>query len=205
MPSAFRTYGGSSLPDEHADPADTQMSSMPSSSDSPGTPGKLTLRLCGRRASSEPFTCRSDTSARRAPEQTVAQGREPRRLGRHLRLRDLGGLPEADDAGHVERAGSQPPLVTAAVDQRLELQLHVAAAHVERADALRPVHLVRGHRRQIDRAASRRRTAPCRWPGPRRCGTARRARARSRRWPRSAAARRSRCWRPSPTRGSSGR
>jgi hypothetical protein len=47
-----------------------------------------------------------------------------------------------------ERAGAEAALVAAAVDLRLYPHARLAA-HVERADALRPVHLVRGDRQQV--------------------------------------------------------
>ena len=52
--------------------------------------------------------------------------------------------------GHVQRARAHAALVTAAVDQRREQHARIAAPHVERADALRSVHLVGGHRGQVD-------------------------------------------------------
>ena len=63
-------------------------------------------------------------------------------------LRDFRGLAEADDAGHVLRAGAQAELLPAPVQRRDELY---AAAHVERAETLRAVHLVRRHRHHVDR------------------------------------------------------
>ena len=59
-------------------------------------------------------------------------------------------LAEADDARHVERARAHAALVAAAADLLGEQHARVAAPHVERADALRAVHLVRAHRHQVD-------------------------------------------------------
>ena len=71
-------------------------------------------------------------------------------LGRHLLPAQLRGLAEADDARDVQRAGAHAALVAAAVDDRRQQHARIPAPHVERADALRPVHLVRAERRQVD-------------------------------------------------------
>jgi hypothetical protein len=65
----------------------------------------------------------------------------------------IAGDAQADDTGNVERARSQAALVAPAVDDRFEADPGIAATYVERADALRPVHLVRGDREQIDAEA----------------------------------------------------
>ena len=57
---------------------------------------------------------------------------------------------EADDAGDVERARAHAALLTAAVELRRQAHARVAGAHVQRADALRAVDLVRREREQID-------------------------------------------------------
>ena len=98
-------------------------------------------------------------------------------------------LGEADDAGHVERAAAQAPLLTAA----LEHGASGSRAHVERADALGPVHLVRRERRQVD---AERRRVEGRLPIVCMASVwnARRARGRARRSRRCPAPCRSRCW-----------
>ena len=53
---------------------------------------------------------------------------------------------------------AQAALVAAAVDERLEFELAVLLAHVERADALGPVHLVGGDATRGRRRSRRRRT-----------------------------------------------
>ena len=52
-------------------------------------------------------------------------------------------LAQADDARHVQRARAHAALVAAAVHLRGQLHARILAPHVERADALRAVHLVR--------------------------------------------------------------
>ena len=61
----------------------------------------------------------------------------------HLLAARSRSLAEADDARNVQRARTHAALVAAAVDLRRELHARIPAAHVQRADALRPVHLVR--------------------------------------------------------------
>ena len=59
-------------------------------------------------------------------------------------MRNLAGGAEADDAGNIERARPHAALVPAPVNDGRELHARVAPAHVERAHALGPVHLVGG-------------------------------------------------------------
>ena len=73
-----------------------------------------------------------------------------KKVARHLGLSDDAGLAEADDARHVERSLTQAAFVAAAVQQRLQAHARFAATDIERADALRPIDLVRGQRQQID-------------------------------------------------------
>ncbi len=65
-------------------------------------------------------------------------------------MADLAGLAEADDAGDVEGAAAHAALVAAAVDLLGDLDARVAAADVERADALGAVDLVAGEREDVD-------------------------------------------------------
>ena len=83
------------------------------------------------------------------PAQPLAQREHPLRLGGALEPRELGRLAEPDDAGHVQRSGAEAALVPAAVHLRDEPHAGLAP-DVERAHALRPVHLVRGERGEID-------------------------------------------------------
>jgi len=80
-------------------------------------------------------------------QQTIAQRAHTRRLVGHVFFRDARSLAEARNARHVQRARPDAALVAAAFDHRAQRQF---ASHVERAAALRAVHLVRGHRQQID-------------------------------------------------------
>ena len=76
--------------------ADASVSSAPSID---------TFRLCGRRASSEPLTWTPSIARAQAGEQAIAQRREPRRLGRHLRARrSPRRAPKPDDPRRVQRA-----------------------------------------------------------------------------------------------------
>src|SRR2546430_8165224 len=83
-----------------------------------------------------------------AGEQPVAQGADALALGGHLELRDAERLAHAHDLVGRERPRPQPPLMPAAVDLRLDAHARLPA-HVQRADALRAVDLVRGHRQEI--------------------------------------------------------
>ena len=65
------------------------------------------------------------------------------------RSRDLEREAHADDLVRRERARAQAVLLAAAVDQRLEAERRLAT-HVQRADALRAVDLVRRERQQVD-------------------------------------------------------
>ena len=82
--------------------------------------------------------------------QRVAQLAQTFGVGGHLQPAQLCRFAEAGDARHVEGAGAHAALVTAAVDDRRQQHARVAPADVERADAFRPVHLVRADRGQID-------------------------------------------------------
>ena len=82
--------------------------------------------------------------------QIIAQAAQPLAFGRHVLPAQLGGLAESDDAGHVQRPRTHAALVAAAVDDRRQQHARIAAADVERADALRAVHLVRADRRHVD-------------------------------------------------------
>ena len=90
---------------------------------------------------------------------------------------------EPDRSRHVQRPRAQALLVPAAEDDRREAHPRVLRPHVEGADALGPVDLVRRHGRQVARASPRRRTGSSRSPDARRCGRGRRAPGRLRRSP----------------------
>ena len=79
--------------------------------------------------------------------------------------------------GDVLGAGAAAALLPAAGQQRQHAH---AALDPERADALRPVELVRRDRQQVDAERLDVRSESCPPTAPHRCGTARRARARSR-------------------------
>src|SRR5688500_10442521 len=80
----------------------------------------------------------------------LAVGDEAMTFALHLALGDLTRLPEADDAGDVERPTAHPALMAAAVHLRRQLDPRVPPPHVKRADTLRTVNLVAGDRRQVD-------------------------------------------------------
>ena len=82
-------------------------------------------------------------------QHAITQSVQALRLGAHLRLGDAAGFAQADAERRRQRAGTHPALLAAAADQRLQPHPR-AAAHVERADALRPVDLVAGDAHQVD-------------------------------------------------------
>ena len=57
---------------------------------------------------------------------------------------------QAHDARHIQRARPHAALMPAAVHLRRQLHARIAAPHIKRAHALRPVHFVRADRHQID-------------------------------------------------------
>src|SRR6185437_4930494 len=63
-------------------------------------------------------------------------------LGRHLLAAELARLAETDDAWNIQRARAHTALMAATVLLLGDLHARVAAANVERTDALRPVDLV---------------------------------------------------------------
>ena len=96
-------------------------------------------------------------------QQPVAQRAHALVLGRHLGLGEARRLAEADDLVRGEGARAEAALVAAAVDLRLDAHAGLAA-HVERADALRAVDLVRRDGEQVDlelRTSISTRPAPC--------------------------------------------
>ena len=124
------------------------MSPMPRAATRRSTSAKLTCRLCGSRCSSDPLTMTPSTPARRPGEQPVAQRAPAARSPPPSPPRQIAhACAEPDDARHVQRAGPHAALLAAADDERLELG---ALADVERAAALRAVHLVARERQQID-------------------------------------------------------
>ena len=124
-------------------------SASPVISASPSTPAKLTCRLCGRRARHRAVHGHRLDAALQRRQQAVAQRRHARPLGRQLAGADSSAAaPKPTMPGHVQRAGTQSALLAAAGEERRQLDPR-RAPHVERADALRPVHLVRGDRDQV--------------------------------------------------------
>src|ERR1700687_2865262 len=82
--------------------------------------------------------------------QTVTQARQLAGFLSHLFLRDRAGLAQANDSRDVQRAGAHAALVAAAVDAWRKLHARIFAPHIQRAHALRSVHLVTGDRHQVD-------------------------------------------------------
>jgi hypothetical protein len=174
-PIAWSTCDGAWLPELQAEPVETARSPSAISSASPSIPAKLTCRLCGSRfGPSGPFTARPP-AARAGRQQAVAHGAEPR-ASAGISCRQICGLPEADDARDVQGAGPQAVLVPAAVDLADQRELSACACRTYSA----PAPLGRSTCAPSATAGRcswpRRRSAPCRPPAPRRCGTARRAR-----------------------------
>ena len=94
-------------------------------------------------------TCddRMRNAAREFIEQPIAQRGDVRASGGALGRRETQRRRQADGAGDVLRAGAAVPFLRAADDLRRERR---AAAHVQRADTLRAVDLVRGDGEQVD-------------------------------------------------------
>ena len=182
------------MADVHAEPLETAMSSIPSAAtrlprrqsscsdcragDAPPNhshkPRPDSLRMLSRSWSRNPAR-RLDSSAISSPA-------------------DLAGLPQTDEAA-PQRAGAHAALVSAAIDLRHQLHPRVLRAHVQRADSLRAIHLVRRKRQQVDLIGvhvDRKLAHPCTasvWNSTP-------ARGRACRFPPAAAARRSRYSRP---------
>ena len=80
----------------------------------------LTFRFCGSRCSIEPLTCTPSDSASRPTADRATRAAALASAGKqsatHLRR-----LAEADDGRDVQRARAIAALVSATVDQRLEL------------------------------------------------------------------------------------
>ena len=79
----------------------------------------------------------------------VPQPGEPRALLGHRLSAELCRQPEPDRERDRDRPGAEAALVPAPVDERPEAHPRVLAAHVESADALRPVEEVRGRREEV--------------------------------------------------------
>ena len=135
-PIASTTCDGSGTPAWQADPVDTAMPARSSRNSrvSPAAPGKSTCALPGHAVDRIAEQLGIGDRAPDAAHQPVAQRPEPHRLGLALRLGHLGGHGERHGPGHVLRAGAQPPLLTAAVQERREL----GAARDRRARRRRP-------------------------------------------------------------------
>ena len=91
------------------------------------------------------------SSSAASPRQSLS--RSARSRGNSVAIsapREAETFAHADDLVGRQRARAQAAFVAAAVHLRLEPHPRVMA-HVQRADALRPVGLVRGERHQIDR------------------------------------------------------
>ncbi len=82
--------------------------------------------------------------------QTVSQARHFAGFLRHLFVRDVARLAEADDARNIERSGAHAALVPAAVNLRHQLHPRILAAHIQRARAFRSIQLVPGDGRDVD-------------------------------------------------------
>ena len=100
---------------------------------------------------------------RAALVQAIAQGPHPRALHPAApACARAHAWPKPTHSGVGRVPGPQPALLAAAREQRREPH---AAPHVQRADALGAVQLVRREAHQIDARAPPRRAGPCRRPG----------------------------------------
>ena len=91
--------------------------------------------------------------ARQARPEPIAQVSNAQGLRRGALTAQLGGFPKTDDRRNIERARSIASLVTATVDERSEIERaewRCRAAHVQSANTLRSVDLVRTQRHEID-------------------------------------------------------
>ena len=173
------------MPDEHADPVETATPSRSSaiSSDSASTASKLMLVVFGTRGSRAPLIVVPGTARQDRFFEAIAQRGEPRGFAGQLRRGEARRDAEPRDRRHVLGSGAAVALVLAAGEDRRHAR---AALDPQRAGPFRAVELVRRERQQIDAERAARRRGSCRPTAPRRCGTARRARARAARAPRSA-------------------
>jgi hypothetical protein len=78
-----------------------------------------------------------------------AQRGEPLGLVGHLGGGEPAGFAQPNAQRRRQRAAPQAPLLTAAVEQRLQSYARTAS-HVQRTDTLRPVELVAGHAQEVD-------------------------------------------------------
>ena len=193
-PIASSTCEGWATPAEQAEPVEhsTPRASSSISSESPSQPGKDRCAMPGSRSSGSPLHDLGVGTSARTPASSRSRSAATRARVPGAALdgdRGRGGQP--DRAGHVQRAGTDVALLAAAVQQRLARDV---AAQQQRAGADRAAELVRRSSSARRRRWRRSRPAACRPPAPRRCGTARRTRARPRRAPRPAGRCRPRCW-----------
>jgi hypothetical protein len=121
-PIASSTCDGDTLPVWHAEPPDaaTPCRSSAMSSDSPSTPGTLTLshvrRARARRGRGSPRRARGEDRGL----ERVAQRARGARTRLALGDRELGGGREPHGVGHVLGAGAPAAVLRAAVEQRRE-------------------------------------------------------------------------------------
>ncbi len=116
-----------------------------------------------------------------AVQQAFAQRLDAGQLGGHLFAGDAEGLAHADDLVGGQGARTHAALVAAAVHLRFDADARLAA-HVQRADALRAVGLVRRTRTSGRPSACPGRSRPCRWTARRRRGRGCPSRGTARRW-----------------------
>src|SRR5262245_41591510 len=82
-----------------------------------------------------------------AEQEVIAQGRQPRRLGRSLRAQQVGGDAHTRDGRQVLHPRAMTSLLTPAEDLRGDAD---AGPHPEGAGARRSVHVVAGQAQEID-------------------------------------------------------
>src|SRR5438045_624301 len=81
----------------------------------------------------------------------LAELEESSRFLGELADRQLDGRSQPDDQGDGHRPAPESPLVAAAVKERLEPHLGIAATDIQGADPLGSVELVRREAEQVDR------------------------------------------------------
>ncbi len=149
IPIAVSTCDGSTAPDEHAAPVEqaNPFKSSAITSASPSIPSNVIFVVFGVRAPSAPFTRasatresnpRSSSSLQPPTRSASASQRTPRNLRR---------LAQPNDPRHILRPRSKSALMMPAIHQLLNPR---PAAHIQRPNPLRRIHLVPRNRKQID-------------------------------------------------------
>ena len=159
-----------------AEPVEAATSPSAARTSAPSRPTNETLSVFGRRSSGWPLSTTPLAEAGLQPiPEPVAQA--PDALERTQVRRELARPPEGGRQESALGAGPPPGLVARPVDERLEADARAGRRARRRPWARRPC----GRRSRAGRRPARRPgSGSCRRSAPRRCGTGRRARGRSR-------------------------